>query len=160
MAAKENRLEEIDANVYIQNYNSLKRIAMDNMAPVAQVKEVLVRWGPTGVGKSRKTWEEATLNAYPKIPTMKFWDGYRPDYHENVVFEEFTGQIDITHMLRWLDRYPVVVETKGSGCVLKCKKIWITSNVNPDNWYPNATQEQRDALRRRMTVIHCPLNLY
>lgn len=133
---------------------------MDNMKPEAKIKTTKVYWGPTRVGKSRKAWEEAGFDAYPKIPTIKFWDGYRPDEHKHVVIEEFTGTIDITHMLRWLDRYPVLVETKGSGCVLKCEKIWITSNIDPREWYPNATADQKAALMRRMEVIHCPLPLY
>jgi len=63
-------------------------------------------------------------------------------------------------MLRWLDRYPVTIETKGSGTVLKCKKIWITSNVDPRLWYAGKiTEEQVEALMRRMTVIHCPTEM-
>lgn len=58
-------------------------------------------------------------------------------------------------MLRWLDRYPVTIETKGSGTVLKAKKVWITSNVEPKLWYMNkATTEQIDALLRRMDVVY------
>lgn len=130
------------------------------MKPVAQEKQVFVYWGPTGVGKSRRVWELAGLDAYPKIPTMKFWDGYKPESHENVVFEEFDGQIDITHLLRWFDRYPVLVETKGSGVVLKCKKIYITSNIDPREWYSNKPQAQVDALMRRLNITHCPIDLY
>lgn len=58
-------------------------------------------------------------------------------------------------MLRWLDRYPVTIETKGSGTVLKAKKIWITSNIDPTDWYRNkATEEQIAALMRRMKVTY------
>lgn len=57
-------------------------------------------------------------------------------------------------MLRWLDRYPVTVEVKGSATVLKAVKIWITSNISPDDWYPDLDQETKAALRRRMQVTH------
>lgn len=58
-------------------------------------------------------------------------------------------------MLRWLDRYPVTIETKGSGTVLKAKKIWITSNIDPIEWYRHkATEDQIAALMRRMVVTH------
>jgi len=148
-------LTAIDAQIKVCHYNSLRKIAMDHMKGEAIEKEVNVFWGPTGVGKSRRAWEEATLDAYPKIPTTKFWDGYQGQ--GNVVIDEFTGQIEITHMLRWLDRYPVLVETKGSGTVLKANKIWITSNLPPSEWYPNAPAVQMDALMRRLNVIHLPL---
>lgn len=58
-------------------------------------------------------------------------------------------------MLRWLDRYPVTIETKGSGTVLKAKKIWITSNIDPIEWYRHkATEDQVSALMRRMKVTY------
>lgn len=151
-AAKERRIEDIPADIRIRHYNAISRISKDYMQPNAQEKEVWVFWGPTGTGKSRRAWEEATLEAYPKIPSSKFWDGYRGQ--ENVVIDEFTGEIGITHMLRWLDRYPVTVENKGGGIPLEAKKIWITSNINPTEWYMNVPRVQVDALLRRMNIVH------
>lgn len=142
----------IPSNVYVQCYNNLKKISMDHMKAEGIEKEVNVYVGTTGLGKSRKAWHEAGLDAYPKTPTTKFWDGYQGQ--GNVVIDEFTGQIEITHLLRWLDRYPVLVETKGSGTVLKAKKIWITSNLPPSDWYPTAPQVQKDALMRRLMTTY------
>lgn len=79
-------------------------------------------------------------------------DGYRGQEH--VVVDEFRGGIDISHMLRWLDRYPVLVEVKGSAAVLTAKKIWITSNLSPDDWYKDIDEETRLALRRRLLITH------
>lgn len=64
--ARQGRLDDIDASVFVQHYNSLKRIAADNLSPVGLVKQVFVFWGRSGAGKSRRAWEEATLDAYPK----------------------------------------------------------------------------------------------
>jgi len=96
-------------------------------------------------------WEQAGFDAYPKDPRTKFWDGYRQ--HENVVIDEFRGGIDIAHLLRWFDRYPVCVEIKGSAVVLNAKKIWITSNLSPDEWYPGLDEDTRNALRRRFRLV-------
>lgn len=64
-------------------------------------------------------------------------------------------------MLRWLDRYPVNIETKGSGTVLKARRVWITSNVDPRDWYKEkATEEQIAALLRRMSITYCPFPMY
>lgn len=122
------------------------------------IKEVFVFWGATGTGKSRRAWEEAGWDAYPKDPRTKWWDGYTGQPH--VVIDEFCGTVDIAHMLRWFDRYPVLVEIKGAAVPLKATKIWLTSNVSPDHWFPDATQEQKAALRRRIHVTHFPSPLF
>lgn len=152
--AKSGDLESIPADVYVRSYNQLKRIAVDNLQPVGVEREVVVFWGRTGAGKSRRAWDEAGLQAYPKDPRTKFWDGYRG--HEHVVIDEFRGGIDIAHLLRWFDRYPVIVEVKGSSTVLRAKKIWITSNLAPEHWYPICDQATKDALMRRINITHFP----
>jgi len=150
-SAKRGALDDIPADVYIRSYSSLKRIAVDHMEPVGIQKEIHVFWGRTGSGKSRRAWDEAGIGAYPKDPRSKFWDGYAS--HSNVVIDEFRGGIDVAHMLRWLDRYPVIVEVKGSSVVFRAQKIWITSNLHPDMWYPDLDQETKQALLRRFTSI-------
>lgn len=57
-------------------------------------------------------------------------------------------------MLRWLDIYPCAAEVKGGQVALACTQIYITSNINPRDWYKDADAEQRDALMRRLSVIH------
>jgi len=153
-SAKAGCLMEIPADVRIRCYTTFKKITVDYMEPEAIEKEVYCFWGPTETGKSKRAWSEATLNAFPKDPRSKFWDGYTGQ--ENVVIDEFDGAIDICHMLRWLDRYPVIVEVKGASVILKARKIWLTSNVNPREWYTNAKPEQVKALLRRMTIIEYP----
>lgn len=154
-SACEGNLLEITPSIRVQHYNNLKRIQMDHMKPIGLEKTVVVYWGPSGTGKSRRAWQEAGLDAYPKAPTTKFWDGYQGQ--KNVVIDEFFGQIEISHLLRWLDRYPVCIETKGSGTVLNATHIWITSNIDPRQWYPQASAEQQTALRRRIKIIYWPL---
>lgn len=90
------------------------------------------------------------MDAYAKDPRTKFWDGYSGQL--NVVMDEFRGGIDISHMLRWLDKYPVLVECKGSSTVLKARSIWITSNIPPREWYPDLDRATLDALLRRLTI--------
>jgi len=151
-SAKEGKIEEIPAQVVVCHYSALSRIAKDFMAPVAIERTVMVFWGRTGTGKSRRAWNEAGLDAYPKDPSTKWWDGYQAQ--ENIVIDEFRGRIAVEHILRWFDRYPVVVETKGGATVLRASRIWITSNISPDDWFPDLDTETKCALRRRMSVIH------
>lgn len=150
--AKNNQLESIPSDVRIRCYSSLRKIATDFATPIAMERTCYVFWGRTGTGKSRKAWEDAGLEAYPKDPRTKFWCGYT--CQTNVVIDEFRGGIDIAHLLRWLDRYPVIVEIKGGAVVLRAVRIWITSNLPPEQWYPQLDDESYRALRRRLTVTH------
>ncbi|QXP07762.1 MAG: replication associated protein [Arizlama virus AZLM_25947] len=149
--ARQGELLAIESAIRIQHYRTLRTIRADYSDPVAYERKVVVYHGPTGTGKSRRAWEEATWSAYPKDPRSKFWDGYRDQKH--VVFDEFRGGIDIAHLLRWFDRYPVLVEIKGASTCLVAEKIWITSNLHPSAWYPDLDYVTYQALERRLEII-------
>jgi len=152
-SARQGTFDDIPGDVLVRCYGNLKKIRVDSLMPESIEKTVHVYWGKTGAGKSKRAWEEASLQAYPKDPNTKFWDGYAGQ--ENVVIDEFRGAISISHLLRWLDRYPVIVEIKGSSCVFKARSVWITSNLSPDDWYPDLDAETKLALRRRFSeVVH------
>lgn len=150
-SAAAGQFDDIPADVKVHCYNNLSKIRIDNVKPSSMEREVVVYWGKTGVGKSRRAWDEAGWDAYPKSPTTKFWMGYQNQPH--VVIDEFRGQLDIAHVLTWFDRYPVIVESKGGGFPLKATKLWITSNLHPINWYPNLDTDTLDAFLRRLTII-------
>lgn len=150
--AKSGSILDVPANIRIQNYRTLVQIGSDFASPSAVEREVVCYWGPTGSGKSRRAWDEAGFDAYCKDPRTKFWCGYRGQ--QRVVMDEFRGGIDISHLLRWFDRYPVNVEIKGSSCPLAAKEIWITSNLPPSSWYPLLDEPTLAALERRLKVIH------
>lgn len=108
-----------------------------------------VYWGEPGVGKTRRIVEEAGANAYwlPKPCGQNIWfDGY--DGEEDVVIDEFYGWIPRDLMQRMCDRYPLLVPTKGGFVPFLAKRIWITSNAAPDNWWPRLGL---GAMRRRLT---------
>lgn len=149
--ATEGQLLSIPASIRVQNYRTLRNIASDHQIPVAVERTVHVYYGATGTGKSRRAWDEAGILAYPKDPRTKFWCGYHGQLH--VVIDEFRGGIDISHLLRWLDRYPVIVEVKGSSVCLTATHIWITSNISPREWYPLVDEGTYDALARRLNVV-------
>ena len=98
------------------------------------------------------------MDAYPKIPNTKFWDGYQGQ--RVVVIDEFRGDISISNLLRWFDRYPVLVEIKGSSTVLMAETIYVTSNLDPREWYRDVDSMTIDALMRRLNIIHVPFPLY
>lgn len=125
----------------------------DYAQPQAIEREVFVFYGPTGSGKSRRAWSETAslgLPTYSKDPRTKFWCGYRGQ--ELVVIDEFRGGIDIAHLLRWFDRYPCSVETKGGSVPLCATKFWITSNLHPRDWFPELDGATYLALERRLQI--------
>lgn len=143
-------LSLVPSDVYIRYYSALCRIRSDHLSPSHCDRRVFVLWGGTGTGKSHRAWLRWP-DAYPKDPRSKWWSGYRD--HETVIIDEFRGGIDISHMLRWFDKYPVSVETKGSAVPLSCKTFVVTSNLPPELWYPDVDQMTLMALMRRLTVI-------
>lgn len=150
--AKKNDLASIPKSVLVPHYRTIQAIARDFLEPSAMDRRINVYWGGTGLGKSRKAWTEAGMDAFPKDPRTKFWDGYRDQ--SNVVIDEFRGDISVSHMLRWTDRYPVIMEVKGSSRAMKVENIWITSNLDPRDWYPMLDEPTKQALLRRFNITH------
>lgn len=153
--AKAGNLDGIPANVRVVSYRTLRAIGADYATPKSIDREVFCYWGPTATGKSRRAWDEAGLDAYSKCPRSKFWSGYTGQ--KNAVIDEFRGGIDVSHMLRWCDRYPVHLEIKGASRPMDVERIWITSNIPPQQWYPELDSATLDALMRRMTVVEFPV---
>jgi len=149
-AAISGDLAGVPDDVFIRFYPNLCRIASDFVQPPQRIRTCVVFWGPTGTGKSRRAWDEAGESCYSKDPRTKFWCGYGTQC--NVIIDEFRGAIDISHILRWTDRYPVRVEVKGSSKPLMAEKIWFTSNLHPKDWYPELDYETFCALERRLEI--------
>lgn len=150
LLASTGEFSRIPSDVYVRYYTNLHRIRADCVQPISVQRSCYVYWGPTGTGKSHRAWEEAGPDAYSKDPRTKFWCGY--DDQQHVIIDEFRGAIDVAHLLRFLDKYPVRVETKGSTRPLRAVKFWITSNLNPLDWYPELDKDTYDALLRRLTI--------
>lgn len=148
--AKSGQMDDIPRDIYIRHYSTLKRIRVDHCTPSFRDNiQVVVYYGPTGTGKTHRAWREAMITGDPYIknPNTKWWDGYRGQ--QNVIIDEFAGRIDISYLLTWLDRYPLICEIKGYSMPLEAIRFWITSNLHPTEWYPEAKPNHLDALLRR-----------
>lgn len=116
--------------------------------------KVTVIWGDTGLGKTYQAYSTYPIEDIFKIEGKYEWfNGYQQQ--PVVIFDEFRSQIQISYLLQLLDRYPMDVPVKGSFTPWKPVHIYITSNINPDLWYPNVSPASKAALKRRITeVIH------
>lgn len=153
--AKAGALDDIPGDILIRNYGAIKRIRVDHMVPIPRDEVIVnVYYGPTGTGKTRRAHDEIAGREYfDKNPLTKWWDGYRGQ--KLCLIDEFAGRVDIINLLRWLDRYPCTVEVKGFSVPLEATEFWITSNLSPEEWYPDASAQHKLALRRRLTnVVH------
>lgn len=112
--------------------------------------EVVWYWGPTGTGKTKTAFAEAT-DPWISAKSLKWWEGY--DAHEHVIIDDFrTDFCTFYELLRILDRYPYRVEVKGGTRQLLAKKIWVTSPFKPEECY-RYEAEQIDQLLRRIDEV-------
>lgn len=106
-------------------------------------------WGDTGTGKSHAAWA-AYPKAFSKEPKHKWWTGYLGE--EEVIIDDFgKDNVDITLLLRWFDKYPTSIETKGGQMGLLATTFVVTSNFPPQDIY--AGEHQLPALLRRLQVV-------
>lgn len=157
--AKKNNLEDIPSDIFIRSYSTLNRIGVDFAQPVLRTpQKVIVLWGPSGSGKSHWAFENAGDDYYIKAPLTKWWDGYRGQ--KTILIDEFRGVIDVSHFLKWVDKYPCAVEKKGSQVYLETTTWYITSNLHPDSWWPTLDDATQQAVKRRITTIIHKMNAF
>jgi len=141
----------IPANIRIRYWNTFHSINRFYLRPSSALEQVTLLYGASDVGKSRMARTLAGRDSYSKKPTTRFWDGYRQQ--PNVRIEEFRGGCDVSDILRWLDCDSIGVECKFGEVAFSSKRIWITSNLAPDLWYPGIDLETKEAIMSRMRIF-------
>jgi len=132
---------------YRKSFKAYKRM---KYTPGDTPKEVSVFWGDAGTGKTRRVYDKEGYEVFSK-PDGQWFDGY--DGQEAVLFDDFTGDLPLGQFLQLLDRYPMKVPVKGDFVQWIPKRLYITSNLSPEEWYPKATATQHKAIRRRIGLI-------
>ncbi len=128
-AAKLGKFDDIPADLRTRHFHTYETIFArygPKMALLEGELENVWIYGPPGSGKSKHA--HATYpDAFWKSSNDKWWDGYK---HEDVVVlddvhPDWTGKHQIK---QWADRYPCMVNFKGSMVQIRPKKIVVTSN--------------------------------
>lgn len=117
--------------------------------------KVIVLTGAAGTGKTRFVYDHARIffdNDIWSYPGKEWFDGYQGQ--RVALFDDYRGDLSFDLFLKILDRYPIRVPVKGSFRHWCPEVIFITSNAPWDEWYPNHLGEHRNALRRRITILH------
>ncbi len=106
-------------------------------------------YGEPGVGKSHWAKQEFP-GAFYKEPDNKWWDEYCSE--SVVILDEFIGGVQLSLLLRWVDKYKCKAESKGSMLRLNNTTTVVLCNLPPWDLYPNVAPIRRAALYRRFKV--------
>lgn len=110
---------------------------------------VFCLWGASGVGKSYAIWDMHP-GLYSVFDKKTPWmNGYMNQ--RTVLFDDYgPGMMNIHALKVYLDVYKCLVPTKGGDVAWNPTTIFLTSNVNPMEWYPTVGPDDVMALMRRM----------
>lgn len=147
-------IAEIFPTEYIRYNRGIQALktALSSKPRSSSVDPTVYWWfGPTGTGKSRQAFESYP-DAYIKMPTNKWWDGYVDQ--KVVILDDYRPSMCPFHeLLRLLDRYPMKVEFKGGSTELQATTFIITTCERPELLWQGKTDEMIDQLIRRLTEI-------
>lgn len=139
--------------LYCRYRNGLKDIAATvtkaNTSEFRQL-EVVLMTGPTGCGKTRAAMEEAEYRIQGS--QLQWWQDY--DGEKVICIDEYDNDVKITEMLNLLDGYQLRLNVKGGHTYANWNKVFITTNLKPEQIHANAKPAHRDALFRRITKIN------
>lgn len=128
---------------------SAARMALARPRSQSTAPEILIYWGDSGTGKTKKAVEEnpgAFILTKPNGNGCVWFDGYQGQ--DTIIFDEFYGWIPYDLILRICDRYPLKLQVKGGFVECAATKFIFTSNKKWDEWYPNI--DDRSAFERRI----------
>ena len=138
---------------YHKGFYKYKELKAQKEAKKFRKLNVTVLCGKTGTGKTRAAIRNADDDDYYKIQgdDMKWFDGYEGE--KTLIIDEYDSSISLTKLLGILDGYILRLPIKGGHTYALWENVIITSNIHPDNWHPNAKEEHKAALNRRITEV-------
>jgi len=151
-------IREHHFSLFVRYGNAIERIMMDKKGRRDWMTEVVIYWGPTGTGKSKRAWYEARKefgeDEVHQGPIGKWWEGYRGQ--SAIILDDWypdEQECKLGYWLKLFDRYPTLIEKKGTSAQFLAKKVWITTNQNPGQFWDGQPQDKREAWERRIVKI-------
>lgn len=151
--AKQGDIEEIDADIRVRLYGTIKRIHSDYQPQPKSIDKLDFWWfyGESETGKSRTAREENPVHYLKRI--NKWWDGYVDQ--PCVIIEEWSPDVvgALQQMLKeWCDHHPFAAEIKGGTTCLRPPKIIVTSNYTLEECFGHDQRGLYLPLKRRFQV--------
>lgn len=148
---------ELHDDKVVEAYASHMKFAKEVMfyskkARTAEWRNVTVEiyWGDPRTGKTKRAKEEG--DSYTWLPSEPAWfDGY--DGEKILIIDEFYGQVRMELMLKLLEGHQQRLPVKGGFTWAEWDRVFITSNTNPTEWYPNVPEEVRRAFHARVHKV-------
>lgn len=133
----------------IESY--FERVQRRNIPSWRTIK-VIYLWGTTGTGKTRMAMTNDPDDTY-KIGgyALKHWNFYENE--KTIVIDDYNNDVNITYLLLLLDGYKLRLNTKFGFTNANWNKVYITSNLNPNELHANAKPAHRKALFRRLSSV-------
>lgn len=153
--ASSKQVSESHFGQWVRYHKAFEKYELIHSSQRDWVTEVFVFWGEPGSGKTRRVMESAEVSTIFKLPRPTngtvWWDGYIPKQHTTILLDDFYGWVPFCEMLHLMDRYPHQVPVKGGFIPFLAKKIYITSNVNWEEWYDFTNKHMnKGAFKRRI----------
>lgn len=132
-----------------------------SLRPVSRPEPPVVSlyYGPPGCGKTKSFYDVETAEdswVSPPGCAMSWFDGYIGQ--SAILLDDFDGKaskVPLSTLLQVLDRYPIRVPVKGGFTWFVPKRVYVTTNIHPSEWYDwSGRLAQFKALQRRFTVVH------
>lgn len=112
----------------------------ENKSKLRDVK-VYYLYGEPGCGKTSLMVKELGLENTFLVDTYDKSMFTLYNNEENIVFDEFTGKVEITYMNKLLDRYPVQLRGLNVVKMASYSTVWVISNLSLQNQYKQIQEE-------------------
>lgn len=137
------------------------RLRLTIMPPIKHDRKFILLYGKPRSGKTTFAFEHyAKTDDFYVTPLSNgtaWFDGY--DGQKYVLFDDFDGAasgVKLDFILRLLDKWPVMVPTKGSHAWFNPDIVMVTTNLKPSEWYNFTRREVKyEALISRFHEGHC-----
>lgn len=141
-------------NEFMKYTRGIEKMYSMHVKPRTTKTIFIIFWGITDQGKSH------LANLFPnpltvaKATSTQFYDGYDPNYHKTIIFDDFKGKLEFGELLKLTDKWPYQVNRKGDTMVWKPQYLVITSNYSPDIWYKKKCNDIKSwpAFQRRIDL--------
>lgn len=151
-----NELHDVAPNVLYSNTKNIRELLYmhhpeEERGPV----EIITLIGPSSIGKTKLIQENCT---YYDSTGARRSCGYQPyqgaegnfwfcgyNGQTDLVFDDFrAGSLKLQEFLKIFDRdgHALRLPTKGSSVPARYTRIWISSNMTPDNWFHDMSRSE------------------